>query len=535
MPCIIHLINGGSEFLSHLDSVMYQRNKIVMWILWSVSLILGAVSLNLSLPTQLAAVAMGVFAALFTWLTLTRKAQRALPYAAALFFFVCYTTVLMDTINVLAALVPAVLLLLYPRYRYVLLYSALTAVTLLVSWIRGAEVFVPEGRMVSLIFTVVLFVIIAGMAVAVGMLNEKLFADLAKQREQSRADTGKLDAAFLQIRDAVDELSRFARKSKENLTLNELITGEITNAFSQVAQGAESQAGSVSEISDKMSASDLEIEGVVQNSTMMRTLSEHTANVTQDGAGRMAELRAQIDQVYSVMSDTAHDMELFREQNRQIAQILTTISEIASQTNLLALNAAIEAARAGEAGRGFAVVSDEVRKLAENSRESAEQIGGILGELQSGTERLMRQVNRGREAAENGLSAARRSEEALTEINENTHKLLDQAGEVELRSGKMRASSSEVSGQAAVISTVTQQTNAAMEEILAGMGEQKYITNQMSGSFSHLEKLIGDLQGLTAARSEEVSDLAETAPKPRQKKRRSSPDSAAQDEAQVAG
>jgi methyl-accepting chemotaxis protein len=249
----------------------------------------------------------------------------------------------------------------------------------------------------------------------------------------------------------------------------------------------------------------------------------------------MAELRAQIDQVYSVMSDTAHDMELFREQNRQIAQILTTISEIASQTNLLALNAAIEAARAGEAGRGFAVVSDEVRKLAENSRESAEQIGGILGELQSGTERLMRQVNRGREAAENGLSAARRSEEALTEINENTHKLLDQAGEVELRSGKMRASSSEVSGQAAVISTVTQQTNAAMEEILAGMGEQKYITNQMSGSFSHLEKLIGDLQGLTAARSEEVSDLAETAPKPRQKKRRSSPDSAAQDEAQVAG
>ncbi|NGZ77015.1 methyl-accepting chemotaxis protein [Saccharibacillus alkalitolerans] len=508
--------------MSNLDRIMYQRNKLVMWILWAVFLLLGAASLNLSLPSQIAAGATGVFAAVFTWLTFRKKALHILPYAAALFFFAAYAAVLTDTINVLAALVPAVLLLLYPRYRYVLLYSVLTAAALLISWLRGAEVFVPEGRVVTLIFTVVLFAVVAGIAVAVGILNEKLFSDFAKQRERSRADAEQLDLVFSQIKASVDELSKFARKSKENVTLNELITGEITNAFTQVAQGAESQADSVSDISDKMSATDEEIEGVVQNSSIMRDLSEHTANVTQEGAGRMAELRRHIDQVYSVMNDTAHDMEMFREQNRQIAQILSTISEIASQTNLLALNAAIEAARAGEAGRGFAVVSDEVRKLAEHSRESAEQIGGILGELQTGTERLMSQVLRGREAAENSLGAAQRSEEALTEINDNTHKLLDQAGEVESRSEKMKVSSSEVSGRAAVISAVTQETNAAMEEILAGMGEQKYITGQMSGSFAQLEKLIGSLQELTAARTEEEQAEALPETQKRKKKRRAS-------------
>ncbi|GGO08100.1 methyl-accepting chemotaxis protein [Saccharibacillus kuerlensis] len=523
--------------MSNLDRIMYQRNKIVMWILWTVSLLLGVAGLNMSLPILLAAGAIGIFAAVFTWFTLRKKALHILPYAAALFFFGCYAVVLMNTINVLAALVPAILLLLYPRYRYVLLYSALTAVFLLTSWLRGAEVFVPEGRISTLIFTVVLFAAIAGIAVTIGILNEKLFADLAKQREKSKSDAQKLDQIFEQIKASVDELSQFARKSKENVTLNELITGEVTNAFAQVAQGAESQSGSVTEIADKMSVSDREIEGVVQNSSIMRDLSEHTANVTQDGSGRMSELRSHIDQVYSVMNDTARDMELFRKQNQQIAQILSTISEIASQTNLLALNAAIEAARAGEAGRGFAVVSDEVRKLAEHSRESAEQIGGILGDLQNGTERLMNQVLRGREAAKNSLGAAQRSEEALIEINENTHKLLDQAGEVEIRSEKMKISSSEVSNQAAAISAITQQTNAAIEEILAGMGEQKYITGQMTGSFTQLEKLIADLQKLTASGAE--AEQAETLPVAQNRKKKlllsRDPKSETQDEEPIAG
>ncbi|MDO3410453.1 methyl-accepting chemotaxis protein [Saccharibacillus sp. CPCC 101409] len=507
--------------MSNLDRIMYQRNKIVAWLLWAVFVLLGAASLDMSASIKIAAGAIGVFALSFTVLTLRKQALHILPYAAALFFAAAYTAAMTDTINVLAALVPAALLLLYPFYRYTLIYSAITAVGMSVAWLRGADVFMPQDRIMTLVFTVVVFAVIAGILVWVGYLNEKLSRELAAQRERLRANAGRIDQVLNHVKSAVEELGRYARKSKENVMLNEMITGEITSTFAHVAKGAESQARSVIEITDKMSANDHEIEGMVQNSSVMRGLSEHTANVTQEGAGRMVELRRQIDQVYSVMSDTAHDMELFREQNDQIAQILTTISEIASQTNLLALNAAIEAARAGEAGRGFAVVSDEVRKLAEHSRESAEQIGGILGELQSGTERLMSQVNRGREAAEQGLGAAQRSEQVLTEINENTHKLLDQAGEVEHRSEKMKISSSGVIHQAAAISAVTHQTNASMDEILAGMNEQKYITDQMTGSFVQLEKLIADLKEMTTVPAEEVP--AVELPAGRKKNRKAEP------------
>ena len=113
--------------------------------------------------------------------------------------------------------------------------------------------------------------------------------------------------------------------------------------------------------------------------------SAATADAAQKGEALMNEAMAKMAGIEQSVLHSAEVVEKLGESSKQIGEIVDTISGIADQTNLLALNAAIEAARAGETGRGFAVVAEEVRKLAEQSREASEQIKERIAGVQRDT------------------------------------------------------------------------------------------------------------------------------------------------------
>ncbi|WP_419095569.1 methyl-accepting chemotaxis protein [Alkalihalobacterium alkalicellulosilyticum] len=191
-------------------------------------------------------------------------------------------------------------------------------------------------------------------------------------------------------------------------------------------------------------------------------------------------------------------MEGLRNQNKNIINFLTKISDISEQTNLLALNAAIEAARAGEHGRGFAIVADEVRKLATDSKQTTEEISEIITTIETQTEQIAKEIEQGAIAIQKGKQVTETTEKRFDQINANTELVSTQSTKVESLLSQLLSDSQEITTEISSVTAITQQSSASVEEILASIEEQHHRIEEIVTSFAELENLTNQLEELLA-------------------------------------
>jgi methyl-accepting chemotaxis protein len=117
--------------------------------------------------------------------------------------------------------------------------------------------------------------------------------------------------------------------------------------------------------------------------------------------------------IQTQMESIAESVVKLSEQSQAIGEIIATVNDLADQSNLLAVNAAIEAAKAGEHGRGFAVVAQEVKNLAEQSKQATTQVRGILGDIQKATSAAVLATEQGDKAVEAGVKQSTEAGEAI--------------------------------------------------------------------------------------------------------------------------
>jgi methyl-accepting chemotaxis protein len=117
--------------------------------------------------------------------------------------------------------------------------------------------------------------------------------------------------------------------------------------------------------------------------------------------------------IQTQMESIAESVVKLSEQSQAIGEIIATVNDLADQSNLLAVNAAIEAAKAGEHGRGFAVVAQEVKNLAEQSKQATTQVRGILGDIQKATTAAVLATEQGDKAVEAGVKQSTEAGEAI--------------------------------------------------------------------------------------------------------------------------
>lgn len=195
--------------------------------------------------------------------------------------------------------------------------------------------------------------------------------------------------------------------------------GELQQAAQAALESSEKASQSASGIASSVEELSVSVTHVAENADHAADISGAAKRVTDSGRRVVGGTMQELQRVAGDIADSAAMIESLGERSKQISNVVGVIREIAEQTNLLALNAAIEAARAGEQGRGFAVVADEVRKLAErtslSTQEIANTVTAILAETQGAVER-MQSVSANMDGS---VSMAREADSALATIDQH--------------------------------------------------------------------------------------------------------------------
>jgi methyl-accepting chemotaxis protein len=248
---------------------------------------------------------------------------------------------------------------------------------------------------------------------------------------------------FAQVRESVEQTS-------------DAMTG-IAHSSAEVAQGAERQAEMLQQNQD-----------LTDSVAMATTRAQELGQQGIEAAASANEVMRQVRD--SGLGAQAGIGEL-AQKSSEIGGILETITGIASQTNLLALNAAIEAARAGEHGRGFAVVAEEVRKLAEESADSATTIATLVQEIQQGIDRVVVLFERSASLADQGVDSSERAQRAFTEIGDAIAGISGHVSGMSAASSEIASVAEQSSASAQQMSSATLQTSAQSQQITASLAQ----------------------------------------------------------------
>lgn len=195
-------------------------------------------------------------------------------------------------------------------------------------------------------------------------------------------------------------------------------TEEITNSSQEQSNAASSMAASVEQLT-------VSIGQVAENAQEAKSISVHSGDLSAQSGTVIEEAVLSIQKIAETVKQAAHEIENLEQESHRISSIVNVIKDIADQTNLLALNAAIEAARAGEQGRGFAVVADEVRKLAEKTTNSTEEIAQMIGNIQNNTHIAVSTMMNGVEQVNTGVDKAHQAGDSTREIRHSTQNVID--------------------------------------------------------------------------------------------------------------
>lgn len=338
-------------------------------------------------------------------------------------------------------------------------------------------------------------------------LGNSLQAKVARMAVEPRKDRSELNEMSLAYNEMIDAISALtesvkssavktaanADKLRETSEQTASAVDEVSKTITDVANVTENQARETVHGDEQMKELSRIANELAKDVDVLDNVSTQTASLNQQNMATMTEVSTNWDSSQEQTERLVNEMQNLSDSIQNITQVIGVINEVARQTNLLALNASIEAESAGDSGKGFAVVAQEIRKLAVRSKESTNQIAGIIEEIKQKSDRLSDEVEISKEvgkrqtqlidSAIKSTEAVYKNAERLISTSERIKHGNDSLNEIET---KVSESLDKISASTEENAAGTEQVSANAEEVSASMSELAVAIRELSDTADEL-------------------------------------------------
>jgi len=333
------------------------------------------------------------------------------------------------------------------------------------------------GTWSSLIITCIAILIVGGLALQIrssltrrlqeaGVLaNAIAGGDLSNRNTPSPIsddEAGQLIQAMEKMR---QDLARTVGQIASNSDQLASSAARLSITAQQVSASTQNQSSSTASSAAAVEELTVSIDHVGASADDASERARAAGNLAVDSGEGVQSASTQINKVASSVEETAHQIQTLSEHIKQIGNITTVIREVADQTNLLALNAAIEAARAGEQGRGFAVVADEVRKLAERTTLSVQEISTVITTIQSSVSIAVSGMQENCTLVTDVVQSAEAASNSMQGIRNATELVRDAIIGISEAMREQRSASTELSRNVEAIAQMSEENSAAVASV----------------------------------------------------------------------